>query len=78
MVAQFEYLGIITGTAVTRVEEEAYEGSPLRKAAHSHGENSIIGLEKVFVPESAGAHSMTKMRGCFEPKRSLTSRSAVG
>jgi len=78
MVAQFEYLGIITGTALTRVEEEAYEGSPLRKAAHSHGENSIIGLEKGFVPQSAGAHSMAKMRGLFEPNQSLGSRSIVG
>jgi hypothetical protein len=46
---------------------KAYDGGPLCKAVHSHGENSIIGLEKVFVAESAGAHSMTKMRGYFEP-----------
>jgi hypothetical protein len=54
---------IASAASLTGAEEKAYEGSPLRKAAHSHGENSIIGLEKVFVPESAGAHSMTNMYG---------------
>ena len=33
---------------------------------------------KTFVPGSASAHSKAKMRGNFEPNRSLESRSDVG
>jgi len=60
-----------------------HQGGPLCNTYHSISRgilsgNSIIGLEKVFVAKSADAHSKAKMRGNFEPNRSLESRSDVG
>jgi len=57
---------------------KAYEGGPLHKAAHNHSGNAIIGLGNFFVDKSAGAHSMAKMYGCFEPNSSPGIRSVVG
>ena len=59
-----------------------HQGGPLCNTYHSIGRGILSGNltigSKTFVPGSASAHSKAKMRGCFEPNRSLESRSDVG
>jgi hypothetical protein len=55
---------------------------PFAIRIHSIGRGILSGNltigSKTFVPGSASAHSKAKMRGNFEPNRSLESRSDVG